>query len=95
MPDTPLQTPARRLEFSDAAEKRLQVIMDRVGTNNVGEILRKALRLYEWAVEEVEVGKRICAIDSDGKGECIDIHAGYIRHFENDAYCSPLADRIQ
>lgn len=70
------QTTERRFEFSYPAEKKLQAIMDRIGTNNVGEILRKALRLYEWAVEEVEAGKRICAIDADGKGEWIDIHAG-------------------
>jgi hypothetical protein len=66
---------AHRFRFSEAAEERLQIIMDRCGTNNLAEVIRNALRLYEWAVEEVEAGKQICAIDTDGKAVCIDIHA--------------------
>jgi hypothetical protein len=70
------ETTERRLEFSGGADERLQVIMDRLATNDVGGVLRKALRLFEWAAEEVEAGRRICAVDTNGKGEWIDIHAG-------------------
>ncbi len=68
------QTTQRRFEFSDAAEKKLQALMDRVGTNSASEIIRKALRLYEWACEEVEAGKTIASIDSEGKAEWINVH---------------------
>lgn len=68
------QTTLRHFRFAEDAENRLQIIMDRLGTNDAGMTLRKALRLFEWAVEEVEAGKRICAIDADGKGGWIDIH---------------------
>ncbi len=69
-----------KFAFTPEAEKRLQAIMDRCGTNDTALIIRNALRLYEWAVEEVEDGKEICALDENGKGECINIHpAGVTR----------------
>jgi hypothetical protein len=63
----------RRFEFSADAEQRLQALMDRCGTNDSAEVLRKALRLFEWAVEEVENGRRIYALDESNKGSRIDI----------------------
>jgi hypothetical protein len=65
----------RRFKFGEMAEERLQSIMDKLGTNDAANVIRKALRLFEWAVEEVETGKRVCAIDENGKGTCIDVHA--------------------
>jgi hypothetical protein len=47
--------------------------MDRCGTNDSAEVLRKAPRLFEWAVEEVENGRRIYALDESNKGSPIDI----------------------
>jgi hypothetical protein len=67
-------TTDRRFRFTPDAERRLQAIMDRLGTNSAAEVMRKALRVYEWAIAEVEAGKRIVALDADGKGEWVDIH---------------------
>jgi hypothetical protein len=64
----------RTFEFTARAEEKLQTLMDRVGTNSAAEIIRRALRVYEWALEEAEAGKRICAIGQDGEGSWIDIH---------------------
>jgi hypothetical protein len=64
----------RRFRFSRGAEERLQLLLDKCGTNDTTEVIRNALRLYEWAVEEVESGKKIAAIDADGKAEWINIY---------------------
>ncbi len=65
----------RVFKFGSTAEVRLGLLMDRLGVNDAAEVLRRAMRLYEWAVEEVEEGKRIGAVDREGRVEFIDIHA--------------------
>jgi hypothetical protein len=65
----------RHFKFGEVAEERLQSIMDKLGTNDAADVIRKALRLFEWAVEEVETGKRVCALDENGGGTWIDVHA--------------------
>jgi hypothetical protein len=62
--------------FAKDAEDRLQTMMDRLGTNDTGTVLRDALRLYEWAIDEIEAGNKIASIDKDGKAQWIMVPAG-------------------
>ena len=59
--------------FQGLLDKLFQGLMDKLCTNDSAEVIRNALRLYEWAIEEVEAGKKIGAIDKDGKAVCIDL----------------------
>jgi len=68
---TDTTTIIRKYEFSAKAEARLQVLMDKLCTNSSAEVLLNALQLYDWALEEIEAGKRIASIDKDGNAEVV------------------------
>mgnify|MGYP001590634998 CR=1 FL=1 len=52
------------LEFSGKTEKILQDLASEVGTTKV-DIIRRALALYEYAVEETKQGRRISVTKDD------------------------------
>ena len=51
--------PCLQLDFSPEAVKRVQDIMDRVGAKSRAEVVRDALCLYEWFLDQQKEGWRI------------------------------------
>jgi hypothetical protein len=62
----------RMFRFDADAEERTQRLMEKVNLFKVGDLVREALRLYEWAVDEREAGKRIASIDAAGNATTVD-----------------------
>lgn len=64
-----------RLEFVPEAEEGLQRLMDKIGVNSAGQVIRVALQLLEWAVDEREAGKKIGSIDKFGHATTVEFRA--------------------
>jgi hypothetical protein len=62
------QTTIFRLGLSKRAEARLDALMRETGDEDRAEVLRNALRLYEWVVEQTGAGHQIAAV-KDGEIE--------------------------
>ncbi len=52
----------RQLEFTAEAEKRLQLLMDKMCVNSTGHVIDAALILLEWAQGEREEGRTIGSV---------------------------------
>ena len=52
-------------DFPEDLEERIDVLMAKANVENLGELITRALTLYEWAVEERELGNDIGSIMPD------------------------------
>jgi len=52
-------------DFPEDVEERIDVLMAKANVENLGELITRALTLYEWAVEERELGNDIGSIMPD------------------------------
>lgn len=48
-----------QLDFSPEALQRLEEIREKVGAKNNAEVVRGALRLYDWLLDQKKAGARI------------------------------------
>lgn len=51
------------LEFTAAANTKIERMMDRTRKSRVADLLIEALRIYEWALDEREVGNLVGSLD--------------------------------
>jgi len=58
-----------QLDFSDEAYRRLAQIRDLAGTNSNSELVRDALRVYEWMLLLRRSGKSLRVVSSEGDNE--------------------------
>jgi hypothetical protein len=56
-----------QLDFSADALDRLDELKEKVGASTRAEVVRQALRLYEWFVNETEPDSTIRITDSGGE----------------------------
>ena len=52
-----------QLNFSPEAYERLQEIFDKAGVKSIAEVIRNALRLYEWFLEQKQKGAKIQIVE--------------------------------
>jgi IS1 family transposase len=62
----------RKFEFGPQAEERIARIMEKVNVFEFTIVIRDALQLYEWAVDERELGRDVVSIGKDGRGTRVD-----------------------
>jgi hypothetical protein len=56
------ETKRIQFEFSPDAFERMETLKDKTKARSYAELIRDALRAYEWMVEEKEAGNEIGAI---------------------------------
>ncbi|HLV98207.1 MAG TPA: hypothetical protein VKT82_05965 [Ktedonobacterales bacterium] len=56
-----------QFEFSLAAKRRLEDLMRKIGAKTRAEVVRNALRLYEWIIDQVEDDMVIVVEDKSGR----------------------------
>jgi hypothetical protein len=56
-----------QLDFSPEALKRLEQLREKVGASTRAEVIRQALRLYEWFIEETDSDTMILLSGKDGE----------------------------
>ncbi len=54
-------------EFDEEAYARLEALVDGAGAASKAEVVRRALRVYEWLVTESKAGHSIALLDPDGE----------------------------
>lgn len=54
-----------QLDFSSDSLERLEKLKDRVGASTRAEVIRQALRLYEWFINETEPDSTILILDGE------------------------------
>lgn len=64
--DDPPTTYKLQFEFSPSAKKRLEELKDRTEASTKAEVVRNALRLYEWLVTQVDTDATIIVEDRVG-----------------------------
>lgn len=56
-----------QLDFSPESLERLEQLKDTVGASTRAEVIRQALRLYEWFINETNPDSMIEITDKDGE----------------------------
>ncbi len=56
-----------QLDFSPNSLERLELLKDRVGASTRAEVIRQALRLYEWFINETDPGSTILILDRENE----------------------------
>jgi Arc/MetJ-type ribon-helix-helix transcriptional regulator len=75
-----------QLQLPTSAAARLDSLVQRTEATSSAEVIRNALRLYEWAVGELEKGKNIALQDADGSFRVVQAFvAGGTPRFGRDA----------
>lgn len=64
-----------QLQLPDAAAERLDSLVKRTEAASYAEVIRNALRLYEWAVGEMEEGRNVALQDTDGSFRVVQVFA--------------------
>ncbi len=54
-----------QLDFSADSLERLEKLKERVGASTRAEVIRQALRLYEWFINETEPDSTILILDRE------------------------------
>lgn len=54
-----------QLDFSPDSLERLEKLKERVGASTRAEVIRQALRLYEWFINETEPDSTILILDRE------------------------------
>ena len=54
-----------QLDFSADSLERLEQLKERVGASTRAEVIRQALRLYEWFINETEPDSTILILDRE------------------------------
>ena len=62
-----------QLDFTLEAYKRLKEIQELAGARTSAEVIRNALRVYEWFLNEKRAKSRIQVIQSDNKVKEVEI----------------------
>lgn len=56
-----------QLDFSPESLERLEQLKEAVGASTRAEVIRQALRLYEWFINETDPTSTVQITDSDGE----------------------------
>lgn len=56
-----------QFDFSDEAVKRLDEIVERIHASTRAEVVRRALKLYDWVTWELNHKEASIALDKNGK----------------------------
>lgn len=56
-----------QLDFSHESLERLEQLREKIGANTRAEVIRQALRLYEWFINETDPDSMIQITDRDGE----------------------------
>ena len=56
-----------QLEFTPESIQRLERMRNRAGANTRAEVIRNAIRLYDWFISETEPDTTITLTDANGK----------------------------
>lgn len=64
-----------QLQLPDTASERLDSLVRRTEAASYAEVIRNALRLYEWVIGELEEGRNIALQDADGSFRVVQVFA--------------------
>jgi hypothetical protein len=56
-----------QLDFSPDSLERLEMLKERVGASTRAEVIRQALRLYEWFINETDPDSTILILDRESE----------------------------
>lgn len=65
-----------QLDMPPKSMERLKRLRERTEASSYAEVIRDALRLYEFAINETEAGRRIKSANEDGTDAIIYVGAG-------------------
>lgn len=67
-----------QLQLPDSSAARLDALVQTTEASSYAEVIRNALRLYEWAVGEAKAGRNIAVQEPDGSFRVVQVFAAII-----------------
>ena len=58
-----------QFDFSTEALKRLETMQERLDAPTKAEVVRNALKVYEWLITQIDPDSTIEILDKDGKSQ--------------------------
>lgn len=67
-----------QLQLPDSSAARLDALVQGTDATSYAEVIRNALRVYEWAIGEVKASRNIAIQDTDGSFRVVQVFASIV-----------------